>query len=114
MKARMRHKKCLPCVVGTPPLDTQTIETFLKELEPGWHLDQHRLVREYTFKNFKEALLFTNDIGELAEEEGHHPDIELGWGRVKVIIFTHKIQGLTESDFILADKIDASHTARFI
>ena len=69
-------------------------------------MDEHHLRREFRLKNFREALDFVNRVGELAEEQAHHPDIELGWGRVGVTIFTHKIDGLTESDFILAAKVE--------
>jgi 4a-hydroxytetrahydrobiopterin dehydratase len=78
-----------------------------KELGPGWKVvNEHQLEREYKFKDFREALAFTNKVGELAESEGHHPDIFLGWGQVKLTIWTHSKDGLTQSDFVLAAKID--------
>ncbi|MBS0625376.1 MAG: 4a-hydroxytetrahydrobiopterin dehydratase [Verrucomicrobia bacterium] len=100
-------KHCEPCKAGAAPLKGESIENFFKELESGWKvISEHHLEKEYTFKNFKEALAFTNRVGEVAETEGHHPDIHLGWGRVKLLIWTHKIDGLTESDFVLAAKCD--------
>lgn len=70
-------------------------------------MEGHHLINSYSFKNFREALDFTNRVGELAEQEGHHPDIALAWGKVEITLWTHKIDGLTESDFIMAAKIDA-------
>ena len=78
-----------------------------EELNNNWMIvDEHHLEKEYSFSNFLQALAFTNKIGELAEAEGHHPDIYLAWGKVKLMIWTHKIDGLTESDFIFAAKVD--------
>ena len=77
------------------------------ELDGGWQVVRdHQLEKEYRFEDFREALAFTNQVGELAEAEGHHPDIYLAWGRVKLVLWTHKIDGLTESDFVLAAKAD--------
>lgn len=79
-----------------------------RELRPGWKVvDGHHLEKEYTFKNFREALAFTNKLGEIAESMNHHPDIFLGWGKVKVTLFTHSAGGLTENDFVFASKVDA-------
>lgn len=84
------------------------MQQFLKELKQGWKVvDEHHLEKEYRFTDFKSALAFTNRVGGLAEEEGHHPDILLSWGKVVIQLWTHKINGLSESDFILASKIDA-------
>ena len=83
-------------------------EPLLTELGDEWEvIDTHHLEKTILLKNFTEALTLTNQVGSIAEKEGHHPDIELGWGRVKIIIWTHKIDGLSESDFILAAKISA-------
>ena len=83
-------------------------EPLLTELGDEWEvIDTHHLEKTILLKNFAEALTFTKQVGSIAEKEGHHPDIELGWGRVKIIIWTHKIDGLSESDFILAAKISA-------
>ena len=103
----LAQKKCVPCRGGVPPLKGKELDKLLGELGKGWEvLNEHHLKKEFQFKNFREALDFTNKTGELAEEEGHHPDIYLAWGRVTVTIWTHKIDGLTESDFILAAKIN--------
>jgi 4a-hydroxytetrahydrobiopterin dehydratase len=84
------------------------IETYLADLGGDWHVvDDHHLEKEYRFKNFREALDFTNRVGELAESIGHHPDILLAWGRVKLTVWTHKIDGLFEADFVFAAKADA-------
>lgn len=104
----LADKKCVPCRGGVPPLAGEELKALHGELGNGWRLvADHHLEKEYLFADFREALQFTNTIGELAEEQGHHPDIHLGWGRVKLLIWTHKIDGLTESDFILAAKADA-------
>ena len=98
---------CKPCRGGVPPLDHAEIDRYLDDLGGEWSVvDDHHLEKEYRFENFREALAFVNRVGELAEEVGHHPDIELRWGRVKLTIFTHKIDGLHESDFVFAAKAD--------
>ncbi len=103
----LAKKKCIPCKGGVPPLKGDSLITLHKQLGRGWKVvEEHHLEKEYTFKNFSDALAFTNIIGSIAEKEGHHPDILLSYGRVKVELWTHKIHGLTESDFILAAKID--------
>jgi len=90
-----------------PPLQGEEITTLLNELA-GWEVvNQHHLKKNYRFADFKEALTFVNGVAELAEEQGHHPDICFGWGQAEITIWTHKIDGLTESDFILAAKIDS-------
>jgi 4a-hydroxytetrahydrobiopterin dehydratase len=100
-------RECVPCRGGVPPLDAAEIARFLEDLGGDWTVvDDHHLEREYRFKNFRQALEFVNRVGELAEAVNHHPDIELGWGRVKLTIFTHKIDGLHESDFVFAAKAD--------
>ena len=100
-------QKCIPCTGDVPALEPHVQEELLQEVGGAWQIiDQHHLSAHYTFPNFVKALAFTNAIGAVAEEEGHHPDILLSWGRVGVSIWTHKIDGLTKSDFILAAKID--------
>ena len=85
----------------------ESLHALLQQLQGGWKIiDEHHLEKEYTFKNFQEALAFTNKVGAIAEQEGHHPDIHLSWGKVVLLLWTHKIDGLTESDFILAAKCD--------
>lgn len=100
-------KKCIPCSIGADPLNKEEREKLFKELKDGWTLvGDKQLEKTYKFKDFKEALDFTNLVGELAENEGHHPVIYLAWGRVGIKLWTNMIQGLHENDFILAAKID--------
>ncbi len=100
-------KQCVPCRAGVPPLKEEELKKFLDQV-PGWEaVREHHLSRETQFPDFAMALAFVNQVGALAEEQGHHPDIYLAWGKVRIDIWTHKIDGLTESDFILAAKIDA-------
>jgi 4a-hydroxytetrahydrobiopterin dehydratase len=107
--SELAKKKCVPCTVGTPALKGEELQRFYQQLEEGWTLvGEEKLEKTYRFKDFKEALLFVNHIGKIAEEEGHHPDIELSWGKVKVKLSTHKIKGLSESDFVLAAKCDVT------
>ncbi len=102
----LADKTCVPCRGGVPPLTREEIAP-LSAVLPAWEVaNDHHLQRTFTFANFREALDFTISVGELAERQGHHPDIHLAWGRVKIEIWTHKIDGLTESDFVLAAKID--------
>ena len=111
--SELANKKCVPCTVGTPPLSGDELKGFYTQLEEGWELiEEKQIKKHYRFKNFKEALAFVNDIGKMAEEEGHHPDIELGWGKVVVSLITHKIKGLSESDFVMAAKCDVAFTSR--
>jgi Pterin-4a-carbinolamine dehydratase len=106
--SELSSKQCVPCRGGVPPLANDEIKPLLSQLE-GWEvIDEHHLRKVYRFSNFREALAFVNKIGELAEDQGHHPDICFGWGQAEITIWTHKINGLTESDFILAAKIDES------
>ena len=98
---------CIPCRGGVPPLKGNELDAFLEKLGNKWKIiDEHHLEKEYLFENFRKALDFTIKVGELAENQNHHPDIFLAWGKVKLTIWTHKIDGLTESDFIFAAKAD--------
>lgn len=102
----LAEKHCVPCRGGVPPLQGEALEV-LKAQAPLWRVvDGHHLVRSFQFPDFKTALDFVNRVGAVAEEEGHHPDLLLAWGKVDIKTWTHKIDGLTESDFILAAKID--------
>jgi 4a-hydroxytetrahydrobiopterin dehydratase len=99
---------CVPCRGGVPPLAGEELDALARELGGGWNVvGGHHLEREFRFPDFAEALAFTNRVGAVAEAEGHHPDIYLAWGKVRITIWTHKIDGLTRSDFVLAAKIDA-------
>lgn len=103
----LAEKECVPCKGGVPPLKGSDLARLAAELGGGWQVSrEHHLEKEFKFKDFREALGFTNKIGELAESQGHHPDIYLAWGKVKLTIWTHKIDGLTESDFVFAAKAD--------
>ena len=98
---------CIPCSGGVPPLKGNELVTFHEKLGNNWEIiDEHHLEKEYFFENFRNALDFTIKVGELAENQNHHPDIYLAWGKVKLTIWTHKIDGLTESDFVFAAKAD--------
>ncbi len=104
--AELAELQCVPCRGGVPPLAGPEIEKLLGQLA-GWQVvNEHHLSKTYGFKDFRESLEFVNRIGALAEQQGHHPDICFGWGKAEVTIWTHKIDGLTESDFVLAAKID--------
>ncbi len=107
---KLSDKKCIPCEGGIPAFDVSEIHKYLKKVD-GWNVEEDNsknfyLIKEFKFENFIKSQEFVNKIGEIAEKEGHHPDICFGWGYAKVKIFTHAIQGLAESDFILAAKID--------
>jgi len=104
--AALADKTCVPCKGGVSPLAGKELEKLSKQL-PHWKVvDAHHITRTFTFPDFRQALEFVNKVGELAEEQGHHPDILLSWGKAEITTWTHKINGLTESDFILAAKID--------
>lgn len=103
----LADNQCVPCRGGVPPVEQAKAQELLGQLEQGWAFNtQGHLEREYSFKNFAEALEFVNKVGAIAEDQGHHPDLFLAWGKCKVEIWTHKIQGLTESDFFFAAKAD--------
>lgn len=102
----LASRKCVPCTGGTPKLWGFQLEHYAKQL-PAWKVvGEHHLERAFTFPDFVTALAFVNRVGAIAEQEGHHPDLALSWGKVAVTIWTHKIDGLSEADFVLAAKID--------
>ncbi|MET0624633.1 MAG: 4a-hydroxytetrahydrobiopterin dehydratase [Pyrinomonadaceae bacterium] len=108
MECDLSTKHCVPCHGGVPRLSGAEIEPLLAQLT-GWEVGaEHHLSKEYKFENFADALSFVNRAGAVAEAEGHHPDIEFGWGYARFKIYTHAIDGLSESDFILAARIDAA------
>ena len=102
----LANRECVPCRGGVPPLSGDEITKLLVELQDWEVLNDHHLHKSFEFADFGAALQFINRVGELAETQGHHPDICFGWGRAEITTWTHKIDGLTESDFILAAKID--------
>jgi len=103
----LAHRQCIPCRGGVPPLKGDRLRDLLRQLGGGWKLiEEHHLEKKYEFGDFQQALAFTNKVGQVAEEQKHHPVISLSWGWVKIEIWTHNIDGLTESDFVLAAKID--------
>jgi 4a-hydroxytetrahydrobiopterin dehydratase len=103
----LASKECVPCRGGIPPLTSDECQALSQQLGNSWEVvDNHHLSKEFTFKDFVEALAFVNRVAEIAEAQNHHPDLHLAWGKVRVEIWTHKIGGLTESDFILAAKSD--------
>lgn len=107
MSDDLANRSCVPCRGGVLPLDRPQVSALLELLGNGWHdVDCHHLEKEFHFKDFKEALAFTNRVGAVAEEQNHHPDILTAWGKVTVRIWTHTANGLTENDFILAAKVD--------
>lgn len=112
MTGNLADIKCVPCQGGTPPLKAKEIAPLLQQLE-GWKVEENqKLVKRYKFKNFVQAVDFVNQITPIAEIEGHHPDLYVRWGEVRALIWTHKINGLTESDFYLAAKLDRAYSER--
>ncbi|MBR79757.1 MAG: pterin-4-alpha-carbinolamine dehydratase [Euryarchaeota archaeon] len=103
----LSEKDCTPCRGGVPPLSEEETGAFLTQINEDWRIvDNHHLTRSWEFPDFASAMSFTNLLGDVCEDQGHHADFELGWGRVVALIYTHKIDGLTESDFVLASKFD--------
>ena len=106
----LHNKNCIPCKGGIPPFEISEIHKYLKKVD-GWDVkkkegETYFLEKQFNFQNFIQSQKFVNEVGNISEKEAHHPDIAFGWGYAKVQIFTHKIKGLVESDFILASKID--------
>lgn len=106
--SELAQMECVPCKGGIPPMTAEQIGPWLERLGGEWQVvENHHLQKEFRFKDFRQALDFTNQVGGLAERIGHHPDLHLAWGKVGVTIWTHKIKGLSEGDFIFAAKVDA-------
>ena len=102
----LASKTCVPCRGGVPPLQGEALASLARQVD-GWEVvEEHHIRKLFKFPDFRQALKFVNQLGEIAEEQGHHPDVYLAWGKVEITIWTHAIDGLTESDFILAAKID--------
>lgn len=107
MSRRLADQECEPCRGDVPPLEGEELASLLDELPSGWRaVDEHHLEKTFEFEDFVSALDFVNGVGELAEDQGHHPDIHLTWGEATIQIWTHAIDGLSENDFILAAKIE--------
>ena len=103
---RLAHRNCVPCQGGVPPLRGAGLKALHKQVRAWKVVKKHHITREFAFPNFAKALKFVNRVGALAEKQGHHPDIFLTWGKAAITLWTHKIDGLSESDFIMAAKID--------
>ena len=107
MSSDLARRECVACTVGTPPLSTRERDRYLAQLGAGWRVvNDHHLEKEIVVSNFKQGLALVNAVGEIAEAAGHHPDIHLSYDKVRLSVFTHKIDGLSEADFVLAAKID--------
>ncbi|MBI1319914.1 MAG: 4a-hydroxytetrahydrobiopterin dehydratase [Candidatus Hydrogenedens sp.] len=101
---------CVPCKGGIPPLEGEALAALHEKLGNDWQvIDGHHLEKEFKFPDFKQALAFTNAVGDLAESINHHPDILTAWGKVKVTVWTHKINGLAEADFVFAARCEAAY-----
>lgn len=106
MNTELAKKECKPCTEGTPALKGEALKQMQSRLGAGWQvLNEERLEKEFKFPDFRQALAFVNKVGDIAEKENHHPDIFFTWGEARLQIWTHKIHGLSENDFILAAKI---------
>ena len=109
--SELASKTCVPCRGGVPPLKGEELASLQKQVD-GWSVvEEHHITKTFKFRDFREALKFVNRVGELAEEQGHHPDIFLAWGKAGITLWTHAIDGLTESDFIMAAKMDQLYQA---
>jgi 4a-hydroxytetrahydrobiopterin dehydratase len=107
LMSELSDKECKPCLGGVPPLKGETLQELHNKLGSAWQIiDEHHLEREFKFKNFQSALDFVNQVGALAESVNHHPELRFSWGWVRILLWTHKIDGLAENDFIMAAKFD--------
>jgi len=108
----LADQRCIPCRGGVPPMEESRAKELLRELDDGWHLNYNgHLERVYRLQDFAQAMALANKVADLAEDEGHHPDLYIAWGKCKVEIWTHKISGLIESDFYFAAKADRAFRA---
>jgi 4a-hydroxytetrahydrobiopterin dehydratase len=104
----LAQRACVPCKGGVPPLSPRVVDELRTQVSPEWSVvNGHHLERELRLKNFRQAMALANGIAEIAESQGHHPDLCVSWGRLKITLFTHAIDGLHENDFIMAARIDA-------
>lgn len=114
MAEKLSEKQCVPCEGGVEPLKGEQLDQLQRELGEGWRvIDEHHLEKEWTFNTYLEGVNFVNEVAEIADEQNHHPDIYLGYGKVRLQLWTHKIGGLSENDFIVAAKIEQSIKSAF-
>jgi 4a-hydroxytetrahydrobiopterin dehydratase len=107
MSQDLASKTCFACEGGTPPMPADEVAKYIKRVNDDWWIiENHHIIREFTFENFKESMEFVNKVADIAEHEGHHPDIYIFYNRTKLELTTHAAKGLTENDFIMAAKID--------
>src|SRR3989344_373102 len=104
--SKLSSERCIPCERGTPPLTEAEVTRYLSELKGGWKLVDNKLSKEFTFRDFSEAINFVNRVADTAEAEWHHPDIYIYFNKVKIELYTHSINGLSKNDFVLATKIE--------
>ncbi len=107
MSEKLTNKKCVPCEGGVPPLTREEAEKLLAQVSDKWRLGEKSISADFKFKDFKESMAFVGKVAEIAEAEGHHPNIQINYNKVKIELWTHSIGGLSENDFILAAKIDS-------
>ena len=114
MIEKLAQKQCVPCEGGAAPLKGEQLQQLQRELGEGWQLvDEHHIEKEFNFDSYLEGVNFVNEVAAIADEQNHHPEITLSYGKVKVTLWTHKIGGLSENDFILAAKIEQSIRSAF-
>lgn len=107
MRDSLLNKKCVPCEGGTPPMSLDKIKKYLPQLKNQWEvIKDKKISHSFKFKTFKEAIAFVNKVADLAEQEGHHPNIHILYNKVKIVLATHSIGGVSENDFIIAAKIE--------
>jgi 4a-hydroxytetrahydrobiopterin dehydratase len=107
MEKPLYEIKCVPCEGGVPPLTREEAKVYAAKIDPAWHFTGDKeIFREFVFRDFKEAMTFLNRVAEIAEEEGHHPDMQLAYNKMRLALTTHAIKGLSENDFVMAAKID--------